>query len=124
MKDVMKIFVLLILVAMSCSLQAQSAMTEEQKQEVKAKYEEYRKSLNLTEDQEKKTEAINLEFIDGLAQLKGSQERKMVKYRKFKTLQEKKDNQMKDVLDAEQYKKYKTFQAEMKEDFKENRKRN
>lgn len=124
MKEVMKIFVLLILVGMPCSLQAQSAMSEEQKQEVKAKYEEYRKSLNLTEDQEKKTEAINLEFVDGLAQLKASRERKITRYRKFKSLQEKKDSQMKDVLDAEQYKKYKTFQAEMKQDFRENRKRN
>jgi uncharacterized protein YfaQ (DUF2300 family) len=124
MKDVMKIFVLLMLVGISCSLQAQSAMTADQKQEVKSKYEEYRKSLSLTEDQEKKTEAINLEFIDGLAQLKASPERKIAKYRKFKSLQEKKDSQMKDVLDAEQYKKYRTFQAEMKEDFRENRKRN
>src|SRR5687768_11925471 len=103
MKDVMKIFVLLMLVGMACSLHAQSAMTEEQKQEAKAKYETFRKSLNLTDDQEKKTEAINREFIDGLAQLKGSSERKMVKYRKFKSLQEKKDSQMKEVLDAEQY---------------------
>ena len=120
----MKVFALLILVTMSYSLRAQSAMTEEQKQEAKAKYETYRKSLNLTEDQAKKTEAINLEFIDGLAQLKGSQERKMVRYRKFKSLQAKKDSQMKDVLDAEQFRKYKAFQAEMKEDFRENRKGN
>jgi Spy/CpxP family protein refolding chaperone len=124
MKKGMRFFVLLALMALSYPLQAQSRMTEEQRREAKAKYEEYRKSLNLTDDQAAKVEAINSEYFESLAQLKAGDERKLAKYKKFKSLQSKKDSQMKAVLDREQYKQYERLQSEMREEFRENRRKN
>jgi hypothetical protein len=112
------------LVALSPGLRAQSRMTEVQKEEAKAKYQAYRAKLELTEAQSTKVEAINMTFFEGLAALRASDEPKLSKYKQFKKLQSDKDKQMKDVLDERQFKLYKEFQAEMKEDFKENRRQN
>ena len=124
MKTMMKTLVMTILVAVSGSVCAQSRMTEEQKAEAKAKYEEYRKRLNLTDEQSEKVEEINLVFFEGLAELKNSDESRLSKYKKFKKLKSEKDGEMKKVLDDEQYKIYAEFQAEMKEEFMENRRKN
>jgi hypothetical protein len=121
MKNIMTFFAMIALSTVFTSLSAQSKMTPEEKEELKAKFAAYKEKLNLSEDQSVKVEAINATYFEGLSQLKNSNERKMSKYKKFKALQSTRDEQMKDVLDDGQYKMYKDFQKEMQEDLKENR---
>lgn len=124
MKNIMTFFAVIVLATISTSLSAQSKMTPEEKAELKAKFAAYKEKLNLSEDQSVKVEAINATYFEGLSQLKNSNERKMSKYKKFKALQSTRDQQMKGVLNEEQYTLYKEFQKEIKEDLKENRRSN
>lgn len=104
------------------SLRAQTKMTDEQRQETLAKFEEFKTKLNLTDEQETKVKSINSEFFNGLSALKSSGESKMAKYKKFSALRSKRDAQMKETLNDDQYKEYKKFQSEMKENVREKRK--
>jgi hypothetical protein len=124
MKTIKTFLATIALVLLTLGLQAQSRMTDVQKEEAKAKYQAYRAKLELTDEQSTKVEAINTSFFESLATLRASGESKLSKYKQFKKLQSDKDKQMKDVLNDRQFKLYKAFQAEMKEDFKENRREN
>lgn len=122
MKRIINILVVLLLVTFTAThASAQSKMTEEQKQEAKARYQEYKEKLNLTEDQSKKVDAINTTWFEGISALKNSGEPKLAKARKFKSLNAERDAQMKAVLTKEQFKIYKQQQKEMKEEFKQRR---
>ncbi len=107
-----------VLTVVLTDVQAQSRMTEEQKQEARERYEAYKTRLNLNEDQQLKVKTINTDFFEGLVPLRTSTESRISKYRKYKALKNTKDKQMKEVLTADQYKTYEQFQAEMKEEFK------
>lgn len=124
MKKLMTLFAVIALAAVSTGVCAQSRMTETQKEEAKAKYAAYREKLNLSDDQAAKVEQINSTYFESLSQLRGSNDRKLAKYRKFKEIQSTKDSEMKKVLNADQFKQYKEFQAEVRENFKENRRNN
>lgn len=119
-----KLFITMALSVIALAGQAQNRMTDEQKQEMRERYEQYRTSLNLTEAQQSQVETINRDFFEGLAALKASPDSRLSKYKKYKSLRNGKDSRMKRVLDDEQYKKYQDFQKQMKEEFKENRRRN
>ncbi|MBO9205337.1 MULTISPECIES: hypothetical protein [Niastella] len=121
MKRIIKITAMLSLVILATHVSAQSKMTEEQKAEAKARYQELKQKLNLTEDQSKKVDAINASWFEGLAEIKNSNEPKMAKRKKLKSLNEMKNRQMKDVLTKEQFKTYQEQQKEMKEEFKQRR---
>ena len=114
----MKLTLFMVLATiLSIQASAQSKMTEEQK----SKYEAYKQKLNLTEEQSKKVDAINTTYFEGLGELKNSNASKLSKYKKFKSLNNEKDKQMKGVLTKEQFKMYKEYQAQMKEEFKDKR---
>jgi hypothetical protein len=122
MNRMIKITMLLVLVTMATfSAVAQSKMTEEQKQEAKAKYQADKEKLNLTEDQSKKVDAINTTWFEGITELKNSGASKMAKYKKLKSLNGERDKKMKEVLTKEQFKIYKEQQAERKDEFKQRR---
>jgi hypothetical protein len=122
MKKIINIAVMLVLVTLVVNQSwAQSKTTDQQKNEAKVKYQEYKEKLNLTEDQSKKVDAINSTWFEGIAELKRSSASKMSKYRKFKSLNSEKDRKMKEVLTKEQFKIYKQQQQEMKDEFKERR---
>ena len=117
MKRIIKITALLVLAIGATHVSAQSRMTEE----VKVRYQELKQKLNLTEDQSKKVDAINTTWYEGIADLKKSNEPKLAKRNKFKSLNNTRNKQMKDVLTKEQFKVYKAQQKEMKEEFKQRR---
>ncbi|MDJ1471508.1 hypothetical protein QNI15_26910 [Cytophagaceae bacterium NT2B1] len=124
MKKYLVISSLVLLTLLSVGqVSAQSKLTEEQKQELKARYEAYKEKLNLSEDQFVKVESINRTYFEQLATLRNSDDSKLSKYRKYKDIKSTRDRQMKAVLDKEQYKTYEAFQKEMKEEFKENRRK-
>ncbi|MGV3765042.1 MAG: hypothetical protein ACO1NW_02900 [Chitinophagaceae bacterium] len=118
----MKKILTALFILISAAAFSQGKMNEQQKEELKAKMQEYRTSLNLTEEQTPKVEAINKKYFEGLAALRDSDAGKLAKYRKLKELGKEKDREMKAVLNADQYKKYLAFQQEMKEEMKEKRK--
>jgi Spy/CpxP family protein refolding chaperone len=121
MKRIIKFTAMLVLVILATHASAQGRMTEEQKAEAKAKYQELKQKLNLTEDQSKKVDAINTTWFEGIADLKKSTEPKLAKRNKFRSLNKTRDQQMKNVLTKEQFKIYKANQKEMKEEFKQRR---
>jgi hypothetical protein len=121
MKKTIAFAAALLLITLSVSVFAQSRMTGQQKQEAKARYEEYKEKLNLTEDQEPKVQRINSKYFEGLEALKSSNESRLNKLKKFRTMKSEKDKSMKQVLTKEQYKIYTDFQSEMKEEFMNNR---
>ena len=100
----------------------QSKMTAEEKEEARARYEAYQEKLNLTEAQSAKVEEINLTFFEGLSELRNSNEARFAKYKKFKGLSKERDKEMEAVLDDSQYKIYQQYQAETRDEFKQNRK--
>lgn len=122
MKTLFRCVLLLMAVVISVNVNAQSKLTEEQKKELQAKYEEYKTKLNLSEAQEEKVKAINTTYFEGLAALKESGGSKLSRLKTFRKLSGEKDKQMKTVLDASQYETYKKMQKEMREEFKNKRK--
>jgi hypothetical protein len=108
--------------AILMTITAASYAQSNQQEELKAKMEAYREKLNLTEEQSTRVEEINAEYMKALSALKSSGDKKLAKYRRFKDIQSKKDKQMKEVLDKEQYKQYQAMQAELKSELKEKRK--
>jgi Spy/CpxP family protein refolding chaperone len=121
MKRTIVFAAMLLLIALSVSVFAQSRMTEQQKLEAKARYGEYKEKLSLTEDQEPKVQEINSKYFEGLAELKDSNKSKLNKFKKFRKMKSEKDKNMKQILTNEQYKIYTNFQAKMKEEFINNR---
>jgi Ni/Co efflux regulator RcnB len=105
---------------LSAGVVAQS-MSDEQKNEAKARYQAYKEKLHLNEDQSKKVDAINTTYFEGISELKKSNASKLSKYKKFKSLNAERDKSMKEVLTKEQYKIYKEQQEERKEEFKHRR---
>ena len=106
---------------LAINVSAQQRMSDEQKQEMRERYNQYRTELNLTKDQEIQVEDINRKFFEGLAQIRESSDRRLGKYQMYKNLQADRDRDMKVVLTNEQYKMYQEFQKEMREEFRENR---
>ena len=121
MKRTIALAGMLLLMTLSVDIYAQSKMTEQQKQQAKARYEEYKMKLNLSEDQEPKVQEINLKYFGGLAELRNSSESRLNKFKKFRTMKSEKNKNMKQILTKEQYRIYIDFQAEMKEEFMNNR---
>jgi hypothetical protein len=122
MKKIINLTVLLALLMLVANrASAQSKMTEEQKKEAKANYQAYKEKMNLSEEQSKKVDAINAEWLTGLADLKKLNASKMAKYKKYKALKSDKDQKMKEVLTKDQYKIYQQHQKEMKDEYQERR---
>lgn len=116
-----RLLILVCLLFLVIGVSAQSRLTEEQREEAIARYQEYLERLNLTEDQKPKVEEINMNFFEGLSNLKQSSGSRLDKYRTFKELSDKRDTEMKKVLTREQYAIYKENQQEQRQNFKERR---
>lgn len=122
MKQMIAFAALLLLVALSMNAVAQPKMTEQQKQEAKARFEAYKAKLNLTEEQQPKVQDINAKYFEALSGLRESNASKFEKFKKYRDLKSDKDKKMKEVLTKDQYKMYTEFQKEMRDEFRENRK--
>ena len=71
--------------------------------------------LNLDSGQTLKVQAINLKYAQQLAPVLKSDEGKFAKLRQMKSIMGQKDKDLKVVFSADQYKQYKTMEAEMKD---------
>ncbi|MFC7526551.1 hypothetical protein ACFQRK_21505 [Parapedobacter sp. GCM10030251] len=121
-RNVLKWVLMLAVCGLTTGAFAQSKLTDEQKEELLAKMEQYRAELNLSDEQQEMVKSINTAYFEGLAGLKASEGSKLSKFKKYRTLSETRDEQMKQVLDKDQYKRYKEMQKEMKGELKSRRK--
>lgn len=122
MKKIMLLSFLLFLTIFSFAQSGKGRLSEEEKKELIGKMEAYREKLNLSEEQGTKVEKINEAFMKELSALKQSDGSRLAKYKQFKAAKSKKDKEMKEVLNAEQYKIYQEMQADMKKEMKKKRK--
>lgn len=120
-KMIFTVAILLMFVTVNGSAQKKAKMTEEQKKEMMARFEAYKEKLNLTEEQQPEVQKINTEYFESLAGLRESNVSRMNKLRTFRDLKSTRDSKMKKVLTKEQYKIFTDFQAEMREEFIQNR---
>lgn len=119
-----KIFIFILMMSIGFTLKAQSRLTEEQKEALKERFQEYKSKLNLSADQAQKVKAIDSSYLQGLANVKKSSSGKLAKLKQFKSLNSEKDRQMKAVLNDEQFSQYEKFKEEMRQELKENRRNN
>lgn len=122
-KNMMKWLLTLMVVVWAGGATAQTRLSAEQKEALLKQVETYRAELNLSEEQQEKVKAINTQYAEGLAALKNAGGSRMEKFKRFRTLSETRDAEMKNVLDKEQYKRYKELQQDMRQEIKSRRKR-
>ena len=121
MKNLITCTVLILILSLSFVASAQTAgtkSTEEQKKEMKAKMEAFETELKLTAEQQPKFEEINSQFFEEMAKLKQDDGSRLTKYRKLKAVTKDRNEKMKDLLTAEQYKMFQAHQKEMKDGLK------
>jgi hypothetical protein len=70
--------------------------------------------LNLNADQLKKVEDINLKYAEKFQPLIQGTDSRFSKMRKVKALQKEKDDELQKVFNADQFKQYQAFVADMK----------
>lgn len=121
MKSLFTIMLLLLAVLAPGLVNAQSKLTEEKKKELQEKFETYKAQLNLTEAQQEKVKVINTAYFEELAGIKESGGSKLAKLKAFRKLSDKRDKEMKAVLDKDQYATYQKMQQEMKEEIRNKR---
>jgi hypothetical protein len=123
MKSRLILAMVVVLVSVWGSVYAQQRMTDQQKQEAKAKRDAFKEKLNLTEEQKPKFEEINRNQAEALSALKNSDASRLEKFRKYRDLKSEKDKKMKELLTKEQFKIYEDYQEELKDDFMNNRRK-
>lgn len=122
----MKKFITLVaclLLAAATNVKAQEKLPDARKKELLSKYADFKRQAALTPEQSEKMDSINLKFFEALSGLKTGGGSKLQRYKRYNALRTDRDNAMKAVLNSSQYKEYKRFQSEMKEDLKAQRSR-
>ncbi len=108
-----------LLVATLVKAQGDEKRTPEER--AKFQTEWMSRKLDLNETQLSQVEAINLKYAQKNEPVLKSNERKVAKLKKLKSIQNEKDSELKSVLSADQYKTYQELVDEMKEKVKERR---
>jgi hypothetical protein len=74
-----------------------------------------KESLSLTSDQESKIYALNLKHAKEMQVTYNASDRKIQKLKKMKSINEQKEQELKSILDADQYAAYERNKDDMKE---------
>ncbi len=113
-------FLSTLLTLMSFTVSGQD--TEFDREKAKAKIEEQVESLNLNNNQKTQFKEINEKYRLNLESIKNSNKARFAKFQDLKKLRKEKDEEMKLLLNDEQFKMYKEFQKQnknkMREEFK------
>lgn len=111
---------LLVLVLISVDSIAQEQEKESMPPaERAAKLTEWMKNnLQLTADQEKSVQEINLKYANKTEELRNSDEARKQKFKMLKGYNDAKDDELKKTLKPEQFKTYQAKKEEVKEEFK------
>ena len=108
--------------ATQAKAQDKPKFTPEQKQEMKAQFEESKKRLALTPEQEKSFVEINKKYAPEMKAVKESETDRREKHQKRKDLRERRDAEIKAILSEKQYQTYLEIQKERKQSMKDKRK--
>ena len=114
------LFIALLLVG-STNINAQTKrenLSDEQKEKIEKKVEEYAASLHLTAIQKTEFEAITRKYAEQMKAVRDSGGHKFKKYRKLKSIRKNKDKEMKQLLNQKQFKTYLEKQEERKQQLK------
>lgn len=122
MKTFVKVSLFVVVAMWAGNSYAQEKLSDEKREEMLAKWESYKAELNLSEEQSEKMKTVNTTYFEGLASLKQSGGTKLSKWKTYKKLSDNRDKQMKEILDSEQYDRYKKMQKEVREELKNKRK--
>lgn len=94
-------------------------MTDEEKAAFKAEIKEKFQALNLSEEQKSKFEQIQTKYFDKMMEIQDSDKGRISKMKSLKAMQETKNEEVKAIMDKDQYKKYLEIQKEVREKMKE-----
>ena len=111
------LFIALLLVGIT-NINAQTKrenLSDEQKEKMEKKVEEYATSLHLTAVQKTEFEAITKKYAKQMKAVRDSGGGKFKKRRKLKSIRKNKDKEMKQLLNQEQFKTYLAKQKERKQ---------
>ncbi|MEM1321596.1 MAG: hypothetical protein AAGG75_15165 [Bacteroidota bacterium] len=107
-------FVLSLLSTSASFAQSQAvSLTDEQKEEMAQRLEEYAEALNLSEEQKPEFITITKQYAEQMKAVKESGGGKYKKYKKVKAIQKDKNAEMKKLLSEDQYEVYLEKQKEM-----------
>ncbi|MFT3795797.1 hypothetical protein [Flavobacterium sp.] len=131
MKNLKLVFTALVLLAFMANMQAQEAkpakqrpqLTEAQKEERKAQFEENKKRLALSPEQEKSFKEINKKFHQEIKGIKDGEGDRTEKAKKVKEIKDRKDEEVKKILSEQQFKTYLDIQKERHKNRREKRMR-
>lgn len=123
-RTLLSLFFMASLMAMSQQLPAQQRLTEEERQQAMERYFAFQEELDLSPEQKPKVDEINKAYFEGLSMLRNQNATRLEKYRTFKELSSRRDQQMKEVLNKDQYKLYKAFQEETRDNIRERHRNN
>jgi len=125
MKALPFFFVLFSLCANETLAQSEPVnFTEEQEANISENVDFFSLSLNLTKVQEKEYEAICRKYAKKLIAVRDSDDAKIWKYRKLKSIQGAQQKDMKQLLSEEQYPTYLKLQEERQEEKRKKAKQN
>ena len=122
MKLLKNSIVVVVMLVSAITFAQDRELTQEQKEQVKKQLEQYYEKLDLSEEQQPKFEEITEKYALQMKDLKMSDKGRFAKYREFKSIKSSKNEEIKLLLSAEQYKMYKKTQKEIQKKIKEKRK--
>ena len=108
MKTIYSIFLFLI------SFTVSSQITEFDREEAKTAIENQIESLGLNDYQKTKFKEINQKYQQKLFDLKNSDKQRFTKFKILQKLQNEKDDEIKMLLNKEQFKAYKNYQKQIR----------
>ena len=119
MKTKKFIAILSLIMFAATTVAQQKELTEEQKARMEKQFQDYKMKLSLSSDQKPKFEEITKRYGKQLLELKESDKGRLSRYNTFKSIQKKKNAEMKRLLSNEQYKTYLEIQEEQQQKMKE-----
>jgi hypothetical protein len=108
--------------ATTVKAQDRPQLTEEQKQELAAQFQQNKERLALNPEQETPFKDISKKYAQEMKTVKESSDDRRDKFKKFKDIRDRKNIEMKGLLSESQYKIYLQIQEERIEKMKERRK--
>lgn len=112
------ILAIVFILGESCIAQDKQ-LSEEQKGQVEAQLEVYYENLDLTKEQKPKFKEITLRYGKEMFALNETENSRFWKYKSFKSISRKKNEEMSTLLSAKQFKRYLKIQEEQRQKMKD-----
>lgn len=94
-------------------------MTEKEKEEFKTEMKEKFQALKLSDDQKSKFEDIQMKYFDQMVAIRDSDAGRMSKMKSLKAIQKSKNEEVKAIMNEQQFEQYLELQKELRQTMKE-----